>query len=273
MAESDTSGDLVRTRREPAPFRRVTVQSVVPLSAHMVRVTLVGRELEGFVVDQPATSVRLLLPPPETQNLVMPTWNGNEFLLPDGRRALIRTFTPRPVVGDEPLLALDVVVHEGGAVSGWALRARSGDPAAVSGPGRGYAIDRSAPAFLLAGDETAIPAIRQLLEALPAETPVHVLIEVAHPDARLSLPDHPGATVEWYDIAKGADPGEALVAAVHSAELTSGTRVWAAGNAAAMQQIRRYLFEDRGWLRSNATVRGYWKAERALPSDGAPGAE
>jgi len=273
MAESDTSGDPVRTRREPPPFRRVTVQSVVPLSAHMVRITLVGGELEGFVVDQPAASVRLLLPPPETQDLVIPTWNGNEFLLPDGRRALIRTFTPCPVIGGEPQLALDVVVHEGGAVSDWALRARAGDQAAVSGPGRGYAVDPNAPAFLLAGDETAIPAIRQLLEALPAETPAHVLIEVAHPDARLSLPDHPRATVEWCDLPAGADPGEALMAAVRGAELTPGAQVWAAGNAAAMQQIRRHLFDDRGWLRSKATVRGYWKAERALPSDGAPGAE
>jgi NADPH-dependent ferric siderophore reductase len=63
------------------------------------------------------------------------------------------------------------------------------------------------------------------------------------------------------------------MAAVRGAELTPGARVWAAGNAAAMQQIRRHLFDDRGWQRSHATVRGYWKAERALPSDGAPAVE
>lgn len=248
----------VRQRREPPPFRRVTVQSVVPLSAHMVRVTLTGEELAGFVVEQPAASVRLLVPPSDNRDLIMPIWNGNEFLLPDGRRAPIRTFTPR--LASDSGLTLDVVLHQRGLASEWARRAEPGDPAAVSGPGRGYDIDASAPAFLLAGDETAIPAIRQLLEALPADTPVHVLIEVAHPDARLSLPDRPEATVEWCDLPSEAKPGTALVSAVRGADLFSGTRVWAAGNATAMQQIRRYLFEEMAWPRGQATVRGYWKS-------------
>jgi NADPH-dependent ferric siderophore reductase len=30
-----------------------------------------------------------------------------------------------------------------------------------------------------------------------------------------------------------------------------------------MHSIRRYLFEDRGVPRAQATVRGYWKRERS----------
>jgi len=39
--------------------------------------------------------------------------------------------------------------------------------------------------------------------------------------------------------------------------------VWVAGEAAAVQRIRRALFEERGVPRSRATVRGYWKHGRA----------
>jgi len=145
----------------------------------------------------------------------------------------------------------------------WAAGARPGTPAAVSGPGRGYAIDRDAPAFLLAGDETAIPAISQLLEVLPADTPTQVHIEVARPDARLALPDHPRATVEWHDLPSDAPPGDALVAAVRTSELAPDVRVWAAGEAAAVQRIRRHLFEERSLSRDRTTVRGYWKHGRA----------
>ena len=181
----------MRARREPPRFRRVAVRRVERLSSRMVRVTLAGPDLEGLTVEQPAASVRLLLPSPGAPELVIPSWNGNEFLLPDGRRPTIRTFTPRRVDPEALELDLEIVIHGGGVASQWAEAAEPGDPAAISGPGRGYAIDRDAPAFLLAGDETAIPAISQLLEALPAETPVQVHIEVAHPDARLALPDHP----------------------------------------------------------------------------------
>jgi NADPH-dependent ferric siderophore reductase len=233
----------------------------------MVRVTLAGPDLEGLSVEHAAASVRLLLPSPGARELVIPVWNGNEFLLPDGRRPTIRTFTPLRLEPEALELDLQVVVHGDGLASEWVAAAEPGDPAAISGPGRGYAIDHDAPAFLLAGDETAIPAIGQLLEALPAEKPVQALIEVAHPDARLPLPDHPDASVEWCILAPGAPPGEALVSAVHGSDIAPATRVWVAGEAAAVQRIRRHLFEDRGLTRAQATVRGYWKHGRTGDAD------
>jgi NADPH-dependent ferric siderophore reductase len=229
----------------------------------MVRVTFAGPELGGLRVDEPAASVRLLLPSPGTTELVMPAWNGNEFLLPGGRRPVIRTFTPLRADGEAFELDLEVVVHGGGAASQWVAAAQPGAPAAISGPGRGYAVDPEAPAFLLAGDETAIPAITQLLDMLPAAKPVQVLVEVAAPDARLALPDRPGTEIGWLDLPPGAPPGDTLVAAVQGVDIAPGTRVWAAGEAAAVQRIRRHLFEERGLPRPQATVRGYWKHGRA----------
>jgi NADPH-dependent ferric siderophore reductase len=255
-------------RREPPAFRRLEVARVARLSPHMVRITLGGPELDGLTVDQPAASVRLLLPPSGSKELVMPSWNGNEFLLPDGRRPPIRTFTPRRVDADARELDLDIVLHGGGgAASTWAAAAAPGDVAAVSGPGRGYAIEATAPGFLLAGDETAIAAIGQLLESLPAASPVAVHVEVNQPDARLSLPDHPAATVSWSDRSPDQPPGHTLVDAVRDADIPGGTRVWAAGEAAAMQRIRRHLFEERGRPRAEVHVRGYWKPDRAGDDD------
>jgi len=267
MSPSERNPAPLRARREPPPFRRVAVRRVEALSPRMVRVTLTGGDLRGLTIGDAAASVRLLLPSPGAPELVMPTWNGNEFLLPDGRRPTIRTFTPRRVDPEALELDVEIVTHGGGVASGWAGAAKPGDPAAVSGPGRGYTVDREAPAFLLAGDETAIPAISQLLEALPLDRPVQVRVEVARPDGRLELPDHPGATVEWSDLEPGASSGDALVAAVRAVELAPGTRVWVAGEAASVQRIRRHLFDERGLPRSQASVRGYWKHGRSGDAD------
>jgi NADPH-dependent ferric siderophore reductase len=256
-----------RLRREPPAFRNVTVRGVDRLGPRMVRVTFGGAELAGLTPDQPAASVRLLLPSPGASDLVMPTWNGNEFLLPGGRRPVIRTFTPLRVTAGPDELDLEIVTHGGGAASAWADVAAPGSPAALSGPGRGYAIDEDAPAFLLAGDETAIPAIGQLLGSLPAQTPVRVHVEIAAPEGRLALPDHPQAAVEWHDLAPGAPPGDALVDAVRATDIAPGAQVWVAGEAAAVQRIRRHLFEERGLSRVQATVRGYWKHGRAGAGD------
>jgi NADPH-dependent ferric siderophore reductase len=255
--------ETIRLRREPPRFRRVAVRRVEALSPRMARVTLAGPELDGWTLDEPAASVRLLLPTPGSTELVMPAWNGNEFLLPDGQRATIRTLTPRRFDPAAAELDVDIVLHhDGGVAAAWAQRATPGDEAAISGPARGYAVDRDAAGLLLAGDETAIPAIGQLLEWLPAGRAVRVLIEVSVPDARIPLPARPGTTVEWLDQAVDAPPGDALIAALEAADIATGEHVWAAGEAAAMQRIRRHLFADRGMSRADATVRGYWKHGR-----------
>ena len=61
----------------------------------------------------------------------------------------------------------------------------------------------------------------------------------------------------------GERPGEALVRAVETLPpMGDGDRVWAAGEAASMQAIRKHLFDARGLSRRQATVRGYWKPAR-----------
>jgi NADPH-dependent ferric siderophore reductase len=254
--------EIARVRREPPRFRAVAVERVEPVTPHLVRVVLVGAELEGMRLDEPAASVRILLPEPGAPSLVMPVWNGNEFRLPDGQRAPIRTLTPRHLDPDRRALTVEVVLHGAGIASAWAADARPGDPAAVSGPGRGYEVDAGAGGFLVAGDDAALPAVSQLLEVLPADRPVRVELEVGAATAQLALPEHPGATVHWHVAAPGSAPGDALVAAVGAAEIPTGHRIWVAGEAAAVQRIRRHLFEDRGVPRAAAVVRGYWKVGR-----------
>ena len=157
------------------------------------------------------------------------------------------------------------MLHGDGPLSEWALTAGPGNPAAASpGPGRGYAMDDDAATYVLAGDESAIPALGQLVEALPATAQATVIVEVAHTDARLPFADRSNVEVRWVDRPAGSLPGTALVPAVIGAETTPDTRVWVAGEAAAVQRIRHHLFTDLGISRSRAMVRGYWKHGRAM---------
>lgn len=228
----------------------------------MLRVVLVGEGLAGFAIESPASSVRLLLPPDDGDELVMPTWTGNQFELPDGRRAPIRTFTPRYFDPEQPALTLDVVLHDHGAATGWARRAVVGDEVAISGPGRSEQLAADARSYLLVGDESALPAIGQLLEALPADHVVDVHVEVRGADARFELPPHPNTSVNWHDAATEGAPGDSMVAVVTAmSELPDA--VWVAGEAAAVQRIRKYLFDECGRSRDTVTARGYWKLGRA----------
>lgn len=228
----------------------------------MLRVVLGGDELDGFVLDAPASSVRLLLPPPGEETIEMPNWTGNQFELANGERAPIRTFTPRRFDGERLELTLDVVLHDHGAATDWARRARVGDEVAISGPGRSEPLDADARSFLLVGDESALPAMCQLLEWIDPTCSVEVHVEIADPSARFDLPAHPGTTVTWHDAASGAAPGTAMVRVIEQLDELPDA-VWVAGEAAAVQRLRTHLFDVRGRTRRNVTARGYWKQGRS----------
>ena len=133
-----TDPDVPRTgriRRPPSPFRTVTVIATAALGPRLRRVTLAGDALVGFPVPLPGASVRMLVTTPGSPELVLPAWTGNEFLLPDGSRPPIRTFTPRRVDPDAGELDVDVVLHGGGVASEWARVAAPGAVATISDPG------------------------------------------------------------------------------------------------------------------------------------------
>lgn len=250
-------------RRAPPDFVVVEVVAVADRSPWMRSITLAGPGLRGFQLDGPAASLRLLLR--RDSQLELPSWTGNEFRFADGTRPPIRTVTPLRPDPERGSLDVEVVLHPdvAGPLSDWARAAEPGEQVAVSGPGRGYPIDPTDRRYLIVGDESALPAIGQLLEALPAEAELDVVVEVSHPDAVVELPDHPGAEIDWQVLPAGARPGDAMVAAVEQRSIDPSGRVWAAGEAAAVQRIRKHL-EAAGVSRPRTTVRGYWKLGRAV---------
>ena len=104
-----------RIRREPPPLRVVQVVERTEITPRMLRLTFQGDGLRELVAPEPASSVRLLVPSPGSDDLVLPEWNGNEFLLPGGERPALRTFTPRRFDPDGRRIEIEIVRHPGGA--------------------------------------------------------------------------------------------------------------------------------------------------------------
>lgn len=265
-----TSSRPIRLRREPPPLRVLSLRRRRLLGPRLVRVTVGGPALAGFEMPDPAGSVRLLLPEPGAAEFELPEWNGNEYLRSDGSRPVLRTLTPRHHRPEADELDVDVVLHGDAPLPTWAADAEPDSPVAVSGPGRGLRVDPAVGSFVLVGDESAVPAIGQLLEALPASARATVLVEVADPSGRSPLPDRPGIDVTWLDRDSDAEPGTAMEDAIRTVSIAEDAHVWVAGEARAVQAIRGLLFEERGRSRSLTTVRGYWKNRTDTTHPGDP---
>jgi NADPH-dependent ferric siderophore reductase len=254
------SGD--RPRRRPNP-RRIDVLRIVPLSPHMVRITFTGPELHSFGWSGPAAHLKLIVPEGGSHEAAMP--------LPDGPRSpTMRTYTPRRFDASTAQLDIDFVLHDHGPAGRWATRARVGDQLVVMGPAPGYEVDAGAAWFVLAGDDTALPAIETILAELPAHVQAQVLVEVVGQNEAREL--HSAATFDVQWLPRGHDPqraGEALEAALRTVTLptTGAGRIYVGCEAAAMRRIREWLIKERGIDRATMVTRGYWKLGSANHPD------
>lgn len=236
----------------------------VELSPRMLQLTFEGEGLRSFQVDEPAASIRLLVPRPGAE-LELPEWSGNEFLDADGSRPLLRTLTPLRLDVSAGRIDVEIVRHPGGAVSEWAEAATAGDPAAISGTGRGFVLPDGTANLIVVGDETALPAIGQILSWFDGDVAMTAHVEIIVAEAEIDLRQaSQDARIGWY-VSTDDPPGGELVSVVRSLSeqgLAEDTHLWAAGEASAMQAIRSRLFDELGLPRSQATVRGYWKPAR-----------
>ncbi len=183
----------------------------------------------------------------------------------------VRTYTalfPDVVAGT---MAIDFVTHGDEGVAGpWASAAQPGDRIEVRGPGGAYRPDLTADWHLLAGDESAIPAITAALERLPADAVVRVVVLVEDTGHEPALPLPAGAeltVLHRATLAEGPEGPEAqsLAAAVRALEWLPGrVHAFVHGEAAeVMHDIRPYLLKERGLDRDQVSISGYWRRGRS----------
>jgi NADPH-dependent ferric siderophore reductase len=114
---------------------------------------------------------------------------------------------------------------------------------------------------VLAGDDAALPAIETILDALPAEARVRVLLEVADEHEQRPLSTAAQLDITW--LHRGAHPDQAdtaLEEALRMIELPAGNgRIYVGCEAAAMRRIRKHLLHERGLDPATIVTRGYWK--------------
>lgn len=289
-------------------LHRVRVARRRRISPGFVRVTFTGPSLDGFADPGRDQRIKLILPASDGRLDAMPIrdgWYAAWRALPDSSRPVIRTYTTRAVRPEAREVDVDLVVHEPcGPAGRFASDCREGDAVILAGPntraagdpgGVDFRLPPSADRVLVAGDETALPAIARILESLPAHVRGTALVEVPHAEDGAQLPQHPAVAVRL--LVRGDRPvGALLPEAVRRAAETlgaggtaappedvdvdggllwevpeaadpsaggGGLYAWLAGEAGVIKGLRRTLVADLGVDRRSVAFMGYWRQGRA----------
>ncbi len=304
---------------EPAYLiARARVDRVDRISPNFARITFSGDDLADFgtpggVLDQ---RIKLIFP---ADGLALPDlsgagadWYQAWLAVPAEERGSMRTYSIRHLaVGDSGTnVVIDFVLHLApgatGPASRWASGARAGDELLVIGPRRGRTdgggIEYSpgdAGEILLAGDETAAPAIARILEDVDRGTRGVAFIEVPDADDALHIDAPAGVEVRWLARA-GKAHGETLLPAVLDHLGTAASAAveiedadtedplwetpdysslgealapaaphadryfWIAGESGVVTTLRRQLVKELGIDRTQVAFMGYWRRGVAM---------
>lgn len=285
------------------PFAAEVV-GVRRLGPSFQRVTFSGPAFEDLASNGWDQRIKVLLPLPDRGLQDCPVgddWYAEWRALPEARRNPMRTYTVRAARPHLREIDVDFVLHGAtGPASAWAEGATAGDEVVLIGPNRRFPGStggvewRPPPAatrLLLAGDETAVPAICSIVESLPPGRPARVLLEVPDADDVLALrvPEH--VEVTWLPRRPSVAPRGSLLTAAVRAAAGGATEVlrsaptpepdedadlpwnvpsdgsgalyaWLAGEAGVVTGLRRELI-GLGVDRRSVAFMGYWRAGRA----------
>ena len=249
------------------PVDVLTVVSVRDVTPAVRRVTLAA---PADVVAAAGPSLSLLVPrvgdpAPEWPQIA----RDGRIVWPQGSHGVaLRSYTARrqdPAAGE---VDIDFVLHGDGPAAGWAAAAA---PGAVLGVASAAPLGE-APAgwLLLAGDETALPAISRILAAAGPLTRGIALLEVAGPEEEQELPGPPGVQVRW--LHRSGEPGTTslLPDAVAALDRPDGEDLfaWVGAESAAVRVVRADLRDRWGLRRAQHHAVGYWRRGRAMAPAG-----
>ncbi|MGH6858993.1 MAG: siderophore-interacting protein [Phyllobacterium sp.] len=245
--------------RHETRLRVLDVQAVRHLTPLMLRVTLAGEDLAGF--SSPGYSDHIKIFFPSGPEPVLPVLGPDGLIFPDDRpRPQMRDYTPRTFHAATNTLDVDFVLHGDGPASSWAAQARPGQKIVIGGPRGSMIVPDAFDWYLLAGDETALPAIGRRLEELPQTARALAIVEVAGKEEEQRIETGAAAEIIWvHRDGMEAGNNDLLLRRIETLDLPEGDcYAFIAAESGISKAIRAHLVDQRGFNEAWVKAAGYW---------------
>ena len=238
----------------------VVVESLEPVSASFVRVSVRGQSLE-YAEPWPADGFRLALPADGRGSLSLPAPDEDgQVSWPPAQQPTTRGLTVRRYDAAERRICFDVVTHPG-LTYRWLQNARPGDHVAIIGIRREFYAAAGVDHHLIVGDTSALPAIASILDGLAEDLPATATaIVTAEDDSDLALLSPRGKQELTGLCAHGAEQvSAALLGALRELRRPQGrVQAWVAGETTFVRQARRVLLKQWQLPREDVQASAYW---------------
>ncbi|WEK04421.1 MAG: siderophore-interacting protein [Candidatus Devosia phytovorans] len=244
--------------RHDTRMRLLDVIAITDITPLMRRIRLTG-DMEGFASVGHADHIKAFFFPGGVEPRLAPIGDrGAEFA--EGEKPEMRDYTPRDWNVAEGWIDIDFVLHGDGPASGWAAKVKLGDKLVIGGPRGSLVVPAAYDWYLLAGDETALPALGRRIEELPAGSKIVAFIEVDNTTEEQTFETVADLTLVY--LHRNGEPAgttSLILDAIKAATLRDGVAyAYVAGESAMSKAVRAHLTDERGFNPEYVKAAGYW---------------
>ena len=252
-AEAVWEGDITHSSTPPS-FTTATVEKIWRVAPSVLRIEMSCADTRRLAEGK-GMHFSLLLPPDETAPIWPQLDENGRTVWPKGKDALHRAvYTFVSLDEDEGRFTFDLFEHEGGRATGWAQTARPGEVVGIMGPGSGdFPPGRD---LLIAGDETALPAIRRILSHSAPDRQGRVLLEVESARDICDLPHPDAMEITWVLREKGSELWDHL----ENTDLPASQDryVWVAAEKELVRKAKKRFRDQLGLCHDRGYFAYYW---------------
>lgn len=233
-------------KNRPRVPNLVQVKAISDITPELRRITFHSPAIQDYPDECPAAHIKIFLPQPGQQQPTLPTISDKGPLWPENAiKPIVRSYTVRYVRPHLGEIDIEFVLHgDHGPASRFAQQAQIGQTIGISYPGGPCLLTESRHNFLV-GDNTALPAIASLLEAMPSHNEGHVFILINNEAAKIELIKPQNIQIHWYI---GDSDSQTLKLIAEFKQITLPQKecyFWLAGENDLVIQLRNYLNYNR----------------------------
>ena len=252
-----TSIEVELEKSATIPTHVVTVASTCLIGKTMAEITLTGLDAPVLGGDE---FWYLIVPQACAPDEIGDGFTFNQLeSIAEDRRPMAAYYTTRRRRPDDGEIDLWIHLHHDAGVAGWAANAQVGSTVALWGPRIAYNPPEGTTHHLLVADETGVPAVAAIAEALPPDHPVTLIAEIEAPHHQLPINVESNVDVRWVHRSESRASMSKTVASLKLE--TDGLYAFGAGESREISAIRRHLRRDHAMNSNAVNMTGYWRRD------------
>ena len=243
-----------------SPPIEVVVKATQMITPNLKRIVFSNEELATYPDNTASLHIKAFIPKEGQTKPVLPEISpeGRPFWENKEDKPYVRAYTVSFFNKENLEIGIDFVLHKKGPASQWAAKAETGDILGLSRPGGPNEMLAPGDSYLLAGDLSALPAMRIILSNIPDDASGAVFIQVPSEEDCIPLDIKSSAiSVNW--VVEANHKSEALSTKVKDWNWPDNkVSAWVAGESTEVVRIRKYL-KTKGLSTKDYYAIPYWK--------------